>query len=185
MRRSLLTSVVATSVVCFAVLAIALGLGWSPKLGLDLEGGLSVIYTPAQHVSNDKLQTAATIMTDRANGLGVSGASVVTQGDQIDDEIPGIKNAQQALDQLGQTAQLYFRPVLCGAPAYTPPATPKGKAAKAVPYTQPPACPSQYTYSSGYWQNGTNGNGGLVLGQYAEYPPLASYTSTPQTVDAS
>src|ERR1700678_679541 len=107
MRRSLLVSVVATSLACFAVLGIALGLGWSPKLGLDLEGGLQVVYTPAQKVSTSKLQTAATIMTNRANGLGVSGSSVTTQGDQIVVEIPGIKDAQAALKVLGTTAQLY------------------------------------------------------------------------------
>ena len=30
---------------CFV---LAVSLGWSPKLGLDLEGGLSVVYKPAQ-----------------------------------------------------------------------------------------------------------------------------------------
>jgi preprotein translocase subunit SecD len=183
MRRSLLTSVVATSLVCFAVLAIALGLGWSPKLGLDLEGGLSVVYTPAHKATASELQTAATIMTNRANGLGVSGSSVVTQGDQINVEIPGIKNAQQALDTLGQTAQLYFRPVLCGAPAFSPPAPAKGKPAKPVAYRQPPTCPGPYVYSSSYYQSSSNGNGGLVLGQYYEYPPLSAYPSTSASYD--
>jgi preprotein translocase subunit SecD len=185
MRRSLLVSVVATSLTCFAVLGIALGLGWSPKLGLDLEGGLQVVYTPAQKVSTSKLQTAATIMTNRANGLGVSGSSVTTQGDQIVVEIPGIKDAQAALKVLGTTAQLYFRPVLCGAPAYTPPTAAKGKKPVAVPYSEPPACASVYQYTTQYWVNTSDGNGELNPGEYYEYPPLSSYKSATSAEDSA
>jgi preprotein translocase subunit SecD len=171
MRRNLITSVVATSLVCFAVLAIALGLGWSPKLGLDLEGGLSVIYQPAHKVSTTQLQTSATIMTNRANGLGVSGASVITQGNEIDVEIPGIKNAQQALDVLGQTAQLYFRPVIAGAPPYSPPKVAKGHRAPAVPYKVPPPPVGGYNWTSAYWVGGAGTNG--------TYSPPASYQLDP------
>ncbi|HTW99799.1 MAG TPA: protein translocase subunit SecD [Acidimicrobiales bacterium] len=183
MRRKLLVSVIGTSLACFAVLGIALGLGWSPKLGLDLEGGLQVVYAPAKTTTTSQLQTAATIMTNRANGLGVSGSSVTTQGTQIVVQIPGIKDAQQALAVLGNTAQLYFRPVLCGAPAYTPPTAKKGQKPKAVPYSEPPTCPSEFAYTTQFWQSsGPSGASGQYAPseEYAEYPGLASYrTATP------
>jgi hypothetical protein len=49
-RRRLLASVGLTSLLCFGMLALAVGLSWSPHLGLDLEGGLSVVFTPNQKV---------------------------------------------------------------------------------------------------------------------------------------
>ena len=36
-------------VVAFGSLAATLAAGWSPKLGLDLAGGFSVVYKPVQH----------------------------------------------------------------------------------------------------------------------------------------
>ena len=47
-RRRLWAWVAATIGVVVAVLALNLGLGNSPALGLDLQGGLSVILAPTQ-----------------------------------------------------------------------------------------------------------------------------------------
>ena len=65
MHRRLLVSVIASSVVCFGMLALALGFGWSPKLGLDLEGGLSAVFKPDKPVSTATLQDVANIMSLR------------------------------------------------------------------------------------------------------------------------
>ncbi len=177
MRSRLWTSVVATSLVCVAVLVIALGLGWSPKLGLDLEGGLSVVYAPVQTVSTAKLDQAAQIMNDRVNGLGVSGSTVTTQGNQVVVDIPGIKDPNKALAILGTTAQLFFRPVLTGVPAYSGKRVAKGTAGETAAYpTLPPlATTSPYYYSASYWVGGTSATAGLsppnpVDTAYAAYP---------------
>jgi len=53
--------------VCFGMLALALGFGWSPKLGLDLEGGLSAVFKPNKTVSTATLQDVVNIMTLRVN----------------------------------------------------------------------------------------------------------------------
>jgi len=118
-RHRLLASVGLTSLLCFGMLGLAVGLNWSPHLGLDLEGGLSVVFTPTQRVPMATLQNAANIMNQRANGLGVSQPNIITQGNEIVVQMPGVKDPQRILKVLGTTAQLYFRPVLCGAPAYT------------------------------------------------------------------
>jgi preprotein translocase subunit SecD len=66
------------------------------------------------------LNEAVTILNNRVNGLGVSGAQVSTTGNnEISVAIPGVKNAAQVLAAIGQTAQMYFRPVLCYAPPLT------------------------------------------------------------------
>jgi len=42
-RRSLIVSLFLTIAIAFGSLATTLSLGWGPKLGLDLAGGLSVV----------------------------------------------------------------------------------------------------------------------------------------------
>jgi preprotein translocase subunit SecD len=85
----------------------------SPKLGIDLKGGTRVTLTArtesGQAPTNEQLQQAKQIIDDRVNGTGVSGAEVVLDGSNITITIPG-DNGQVAKD-LGQTAQLRFRPV--------------------------------------------------------------------------
>jgi preprotein translocase subunit SecD len=90
--------------------------GWAPKLGLDLDGGLSVVYQTHTPVSSTELDTIVTILSERASA-GTTGATVTSQGkNQVAVSIPGEKNAQQTLATLGNTAQLFFRPAECNAP---------------------------------------------------------------------
>jgi preprotein translocase subunit SecD len=103
-----------------AVLLIALYSGMAgsghltPPLGLDLEGGTTLTLTPqkvAGHtVSKNVLNTAVDIIRQRVNGLGVSGADVVTQGNNVVISVPG-KGRSAVLDQVGQTASLSFREI--------------------------------------------------------------------------
>jgi len=104
--------VVAISIGSFAAVFAA---KWSPRLGLDLAGGVAVVYTAEGHnVSQSDLDETVNILNLRVNGLGVSGAQVQTTGkNQISVSIPGVTNAQQVLAQIGQTARMYFRPVQC------------------------------------------------------------------------
>ena len=123
MRRSLLLSVVLVCLVCFGALGGVIAAGWSPKLGLDLEGGLSVVFQPAQKATPAQLQTVVAIMQARANGLGLSSPNIGTQGSNIVVQLPGVKNFSAVIKEIGITAQLFFRPVLCAANAYTAPSS--------------------------------------------------------------
>ncbi|MET7985269.1 MULTISPECIES: protein translocase subunit SecD [unclassified Streptomyces] len=104
----------------------------TPRLGIDLAGGTSITLTaknePGQPnaINKTNMNTAVDIMNRRVNGLGVSEAEVQTQGsDNIIVNIPRGTNSQQAREQVGTTAKLYFRPVLVtdnsGAAASTTP----------------------------------------------------------------
>ncbi len=134
-RRSLLVSLLLTVIVSFGALIATLSLGWGPKLGLDLAGGLSVIYKPAHATSQANMQEVVSVISNRVNGLGVSGATVNLQGKNVVVSVPGVTDARQVLKEVGQTAQLLFRPVLCE----TGPAS-----AKAVAVTTVPTCGSAY-----------------------------------------
>ena len=103
-----------------------------PRLGIDLAGGTSVTLTAAAAdkgaVSAQAMGTAVSILQKRVNGMGVSEAEVHTQGrDTIIVNIPRGAGQQAAVDQIGTTAKLFFRPVLASA------AVPSAAALAAVP----------------------------------------------------
>jgi preprotein translocase subunit SecD len=120
-RRGLLTSVILVCLICFGSLGGVLAAGWSPKLGLDLEGGLSVVFQPVHKATPAQLQTVVAIMQNRANGMGLSNPNIGSQGNNIVVQLPGVKNFAQVIKTLGNTSQLFFRPVLCAAAAYAAP----------------------------------------------------------------
>jgi preprotein translocase subunit SecD len=89
----------------------------TPRLGIDLAGGTSITLEAkadqGSAINKANMDTAVDIMNRRVNGLGVSEAEVQTQGDRnIIVNIPKGTNSQEARDQVGTTAKLYFRPVL-------------------------------------------------------------------------
>jgi preprotein translocase subunit SecD len=127
-------------VIAFGSLFATLAAGWSPKLGLDLAGGTSLVLVPAHKVSNAELDQTVAILSNRVDGLGVSGATVQTQGNQIVVSVPGVNNGRALAAELVTTAQLYFRPVMCFANAY---AVPPAKKAPANPLNLP-ACATSY-----------------------------------------
>ena len=91
----------------------------TPKLGIDLQGGTRVTLTArtvdGQPPSRESLDQARRIIEQRVNGIGVSGAEVVLDGNNLIITVPG-ENGDQARS-LGQTAKLYFRPVITEVPA--------------------------------------------------------------------
>ncbi|HYO36088.1 MAG TPA: protein translocase subunit SecD, partial [Geodermatophilus sp.] len=115
----------------------------TPQLGLDLRGGTTVTLTAAtpdgQAPDPTELELARQIIEQRVNGLGVAEAEVVTEGDSnIVISVPG-DDGEQARE-LGQTAQLRFRPVVQGPEPAAPAAeeTPAGESAAPAD----PAAPS-------------------------------------------
>ena len=83
------------------------------RLGLDLRGGTQVLLEadlPAgAALEEGAMDTAKTIIDNRVNGLGVVEANVLRQGDdRIAVELPGINNADQAVETVQSTGQLEF-----------------------------------------------------------------------------
>src|SRR5690606_6973579 len=69
-----------------------------PKLGIDLQGGTSVVLTArtpdGSDPSRESLNTARAIINQRVDGLGVGGAEVVLDGNNIVITVPGSGNAE-------------------------------------------------------------------------------------------
>ncbi|MGH3450484.1 MAG: protein translocase subunit SecD, partial [Haloechinothrix sp.] len=77
----------------------------APRLGIDLKGGTSVTLTArtpdGSEPTRESLDQARSIIDQRVNGLGVSGAEVVLDGTQIVITVPGEEGEQAKT--LGQT----------------------------------------------------------------------------------
>ena len=112
MKRSLVVSLVGILVIAFGMLAVTIASGHTPLLGLDLQGGASVVLTPKTKAKSSDLKTSIEIIRNRVDGLGVSEPQITQQGNNIVIELPGVKDQQRALQLVGRTAQLLFRPVL-------------------------------------------------------------------------
>jgi SecD/SecF fusion protein len=83
------------------------------RLGLDLKGGVELVYqgepTPQSNVTPEAIDRAIDIMRERVDALGVSEPEIQRLGgNQVSVGLPDVKNAQRAIDQVGTTAQLFF-----------------------------------------------------------------------------
>ncbi|MBV8980556.1 MAG: protein translocase subunit SecD [Acidimicrobiia bacterium] len=113
MRRGLVVSLVIILTIGFGALAATIAVGNTPHLGLDLQGGASVVLAPKNNKAKSKdLKTSIEIIRNRVDALGVAEPDITQQGNNIVIELPGVKNQQRALQLVGRTAQLLFRPVL-------------------------------------------------------------------------
>ncbi len=166
-RRSLVVSLLLTIVISIGALITTLSFGWGPKLGLDLAGGLSVVYKPATATSTANMQEVVNILNNRVNGLGVSGAQVNLQGKDVVVSVPGVSDARTVLKTVGQTAQLLFRPVLCETAA---------PSKKAKPVASIPSCGTNYLMTAA--NLAVNTSTGLPTNNIGLDPQYANIAST-------
>ncbi|MHB1208540.1 MAG: protein translocase subunit SecD [Acidimicrobiales bacterium] len=175
-RRSLIVSLFLTIAISFGALATTLSLGWGPKLGLDLAGGLSVVYKPAHPASKADMQEVVQILSNRVNGLGVSGAQVNLQGKDVVVSVPGVSDARNVLQAVGQTAQLLFRPVLCQVTEAKKTYTYKGTL---------PACGAQYALTAANLAVTPNSNSVAGYNYNANIQPDPKYAKVASTTPAA
>ena len=117
MRRRLIGLAIVL-LIAWGGLAALTSSGILPKLGLDLQGGTSVVLTAPPGTDQEVLEQAVEIMRRRIEEVGgvqepeiaISGNSTVLV------QLPGVEDEERALDAIGQTGNLSFRPVLDATP---------------------------------------------------------------------
>jgi preprotein translocase subunit SecD len=112
MQRRSLVSMLFVVVLTLGLLAYTFLAGNKPFLGLDLQGGVAVILAPSGDATDEQLDDAVSIIRSRVDSIGVAEPEITRQGQNISVEIPGVSDRQQAIDLVGQTGELTFRPVL-------------------------------------------------------------------------
>ncbi len=80
------------------------------KQGLDLSGGAYITYeADKENVTSEEMASAVSLIQGRLNRKGMTEAEAAKQGDnRIRVDIPGVENAEEAISEIGQTAQLSF-----------------------------------------------------------------------------
>lgn len=89
----------------------------APTLGLDLRGGTQIVLetrdSPTVEANAEATDRALEVLRRRVDALGVAEPMIARSGDnRIIIELPGLQNPKEAVDVIGQTAQLTFHPVL-------------------------------------------------------------------------
>ncbi|MDE9367329.1 protein translocase subunit SecD [Luteipulveratus sp. YIM 133132] len=190
--KAVLLTLVALIVALFAGIGATTVLGdakgqWTPKLGLDLEGGRQITLEPvigegSQKINSGQVERAVDIIRKRVDGTGVSEAEVTTLGERnIVVSLPG-EPSKEILNSLSRSSALSFRAVIASTrnepPTRTlpqPPSVPKATATpSASGSTSPSASP---TVSSAPSSSSTGANG--VYPQ--AFPAAATPTPTPST----
>jgi SecD/SecF fusion protein len=114
--RNLTILAVVAGLLVLALLVIVPGspLSKDTKLGLDLEGGIELVYegepTPqVPEVTPQSIDDAIETMRKRVDSLGVSEPEIQRAGArQISVGLPDVQNADRAREQVGNTARLQF-----------------------------------------------------------------------------
>lgn len=88
-------------------------LGKQLKYGLDINGGVYVLLEADSKETGTELTAimnqTKSVLENRVNAMGISEAQVSIEGtNRIRVEMPGVENAQEAIEQIGRTAQLQF-----------------------------------------------------------------------------
>src|SRR6516165_4965912 len=115
MRRNW-TFLIVTVVLVIGTFLGALALDKSPVLGLDLQGGVSVVLSPQGKYNQDSLDVAIDVIRNRVDSFGTLEPQISRSGSDVVIDLPGVKDRQKAVRLVGQTAQLRFRPVLANLP---------------------------------------------------------------------
>jgi preprotein translocase subunit SecD len=144
----------------------------TPQLGLDLQGGISVVLGPKGPVRSDTLGQAVEIIRNRVDSLGVAEPEVSRQGENIIVDLPGVKNRERARTLVGRTAELRFRPVLQTLPAEN----------VEVTTTTTTAPPATTTTAAGGTTSTTVQKGSVAAGQTGGTTVSTSPSTTASTV---
>ena len=114
-RRGLIVSLVAIVAVSVGGVIATLVTDTKPQLGLDLQGGASVTLQPVGEADTESLEVVTEILRNRIDSLGVAEPEIIRQGQTVVVNLPGIKDQDRAIELVGRTGKVLFRPVLAEA----------------------------------------------------------------------
>ena len=116
-RRRLWASLIGCVGVTVLLLLVNLAFSNTPVLGLDLQGGVSVVLSPTEGATGDDLLVIRDLIRDELENRGIAEPDVRTEGSNIVVDLPGVKDQRDALDAVDVAGIVTLRPVFaCAAP---------------------------------------------------------------------
>ena len=167
MRRRVITLIV-TVVAIVGIFTATLISSSRPVLGLDLQGGISIVLFPVKGTDLSSLNTAVAVIRNRVDGLGIAEPDVQRQGSTIVVNLPGVKDRTKAENIVGETAELRFRPVQY-----------QGSQPLIIPWT---AVPASTTTTKG---GATTTTGARALGSTTTKPGSTTSSTAPAATSTS
>jgi SecD/SecF fusion protein len=158
-------------------------LGNKTLLGLDLKGGIQLVYqgepTPQTPVvTQDALSRAVDIMRERVDQLGVSEPEIQTSGgNQISVGLPDVQDTERAVKEVGTTARLEFYDWEANA------LTPNGKTVASQLQTQDPTA-LEISQGTGSLAPGDPGAGSMLLYDAVKLASQQPASSSPNNARA-
>ncbi len=126
MRRRLWISLIGVVLITLSTLVFNVATDNTPILGLDLQGGVSVILAPVEPATEQDLIIIRDLIRDELERRGIAEPDVRVQGQTIVVDLPGVRDQDEALSAVDVSGVVELRPVLnfsdCAAPEATQPA---------------------------------------------------------------
>ena len=99
-----------------ALLVVNIARNEHPALGLDLEGGVSVILAPdTEDASGEDLSFVRDLVRDQLESTGIAEPDVRVEGTNVIVDLPGVRDQAEALEAVSVSGIVSLRPVLtCG-----------------------------------------------------------------------
>ncbi len=140
-RRRLWASLIGCVGVTVLLLAINLAFSNTPVLGLDLQGGVSVVLSPTEGATGDDLLVIRDLIRDELENRGIAEPDVRAEGSNIVVDLPGVKDQRDALDAVDVAGIVTLRPVFAcaGPPDDTSSTVPGSSVPGSVPGSTAPA----------------------------------------------
>ena len=111
-RRRLWISLLGIVIVAALLLGINLIARNEPVLGLDLQGGVSVVLATDEEASASDLTFIRDLIRDELESRGIAEPDVRVEGENIVVDLPGVKDQRQALDAVDVAGIVTLRPVM-------------------------------------------------------------------------
>jgi preprotein translocase subunit SecD len=112
MNRRLWVSLIGVVLIVVGAFVGNIVTGNTPILGLDLQGGVSVILAPVEPASSDDLIVIRDLIRNELENRGIAEPDVRVQGETIVVDLPGVRDQQEALDAVDVSGVVELRPVL-------------------------------------------------------------------------
>jgi len=112
---ALWVSLVSVVLIGAVMLIVNIASDTRPILGLDLQGGVSVILAPSDDASSDDLLVVRDLIRDELESLGIAEPDVRVEGANIVVDLPGVRDQREALGAVDVAGIVELRPVVfCG-----------------------------------------------------------------------